>query len=51
MDKMVYAQVIITCTTINVISLISLLSMWIADKIHDCRRRKRREQEEKTEGQ
>lgn len=48
MDKMVYSQVIITCTTINVISLISMLGIWIADKLHDRRERKKKEREEQT---
>ena len=49
MDQMVYLQVIITCTTINVISIISMLGIWIADKLHDRREKKKREQEEKAE--
>lgn len=48
MDKMVYSQVIITCTTINVISLISMLGIWIADKLHDRRERKKKEREEQA---
>ena len=48
MDKMVYSQVIITCTTINIISLISMLGIWIADKLHDRRERKKKEREEQT---
>lgn len=35
MDKLVYSQVLITCTTINVISIISMLSIWIAGKLYD----------------
>lgn len=46
MDKMVYSQVLITCTTINVISIISMFSIWIADKLHDRRERKKKEREE-----
>lgn len=46
MDQMVYSQVIITCTTINVISIISMLGIWIADKLHDRREKKKREREE-----
>lgn len=49
MDKMVYAQVIITCTTINVISLISMLGIWIAGKFHDRRERKKKEKEGQDE--
>ena len=45
MDKLLYAQVLITCTTINVMSLISLFGMWIADKLHDRRERKKKERE------
>ena len=48
MDKMLYAQVLITCTTINVISLISLFGMWIADKLYDRRKRKKKEREEQA---
>jgi hypothetical protein len=48
MDKMVYSQVLITCTTINVISIISMLSIWIADKLHDRRERKKKEREEQA---
>ena len=46
MNQMVYSQVIITCTTINVISIISMLGIWIADKFHDRREKKKREREE-----
>ena len=48
MDRMVYSQVLITCTTINVISIISMLSIWIADKLHDRRERKKKEREEQA---
>lgn len=48
MDKMLYAQVLITCTTINVISLISLFGMRIADKLYDRRKRKKKEREEQA---
>ena len=48
MDKMVYSQVLITCTTINVISIISMFSIWIADKLHDGRERKKKEREEQA---
>ena len=48
MDQMVYSQVLITCTTINVISLISMFGVWIAGKIHDRRERKKRECEEQA---
>lgn len=46
MKQMVYSQVIITCTTINVISIISMFGIWIADKLHDRREKKKREREE-----
>ena len=49
MDQMVYTQVIVTCTTINVITIISTLTMWIGTKIHDRREKKKKEQEEKAE--
>ena len=48
MDKMVYSQVLITCTMINVISIISMLSIWIADKLHDRREKKKKEREEQA---
>ena len=34
MDKILYSQVLITCTTINVISIISMFGVIIADKLH-----------------
>lgn len=46
MDKLLYSQVLITCTTINVISIISMFSIWIVDKLHDWRERKKREREQ-----
>ena len=49
MDQIVYSQVLITCTTINVVIIISTLTMWIGMKIHDRREKKNKEQEEKTE--
>lgn len=49
MDQTVYSQVLITCTTINVVIIISTLTMWIGKKIHDHRERKKKEQEEKSE--
>lgn len=49
MDQIVYSQVLITCTTINVVIIISTLTMWIGTKIHDRREKKNKEQEEKTE--
>lgn len=49
MDQMVYTQVIVTCTTINVITIISTLVIWIGTKIHDRREKKMKEREEKAE--
>ena len=49
MDQTVYSQVLITCTTINVVIIISTLTMWIGTKIHDWREKKKKEQEEKAE--
>ena len=49
MDKIVYSQVLITCTTINVITIISMLSIWIGTKIHDHREKKKKEREEQAE--
>ena len=49
MDQTVYSQVLITCTTINVVIIISTLTMWIGTKIHDWREKKKKEQEEKSE--
>lgn len=39
----VYQQVIITCTTINVLILLSSLFTWIGMKISDHRRKKKEE--------
>jgi hypothetical protein len=49
MDQMVYTQVIVTCTTINVITIISTLVIWIGTKIHDHREKKKEEQAGKAE--
>lgn len=49
MDQMVYTQVVVTCTTINVITIISTLVIWIGTKIHDRREKKKKEREEKAE--
>ena len=46
MDPTVYSQVLITCTTINVIVIISTLTMWIGTMIHDKREKKKMEKEE-----
>ncbi len=48
MDQTVYSQVIITCTTINVVIIISTLTMWIGTKIHDHREKKKKEREEQA---
>lgn len=49
MDQTVYSQVLITCTTINVVIIISTLTMWIGTKIHDRREKKKKEQKDKSE--
>lgn len=49
MDKLLYSQVLITCTTINVISIISMFGVIIADKLRDHREKKKREREAKAE--
>lgn len=41
--KEVYEQVIITCTTINVVLILSTLFTWIGGKISDHRRKKKEE--------
>ena len=41
----VYQQVIITCTTINVVIIISTLVSWIGFKVSDHRRKKKEEAE------
>ena len=48
MDKILYSQVLITCTTINVISIISMFGVMIAGKLHDRREKKKKEREEKA---
>lgn len=48
MDQTVYSQVIITCTTINVVIIISTLTMWIGTKVHDYREKKKKDREEKA---
>lgn len=48
MDKILYSQVLITCTTINVISIISMFGVIIADKLYDRREKKKKEHEEKA---
>lgn len=41
----VYQQVVITCTTINLIIIFSTLITWIGIKISDHRRKKKEEAE------
>lgn len=48
MDKILYSQVLITCTTINVISIISMFGVIIADKLHDRCEKKKKKREEKA---
>lgn len=48
MDKLLYSQVLITCTTINVISIISMFGVIIADKLRDRREKKKKEREAKA---
>ncbi len=41
MDQIVYLQVIITCTTINVIIIITSIAMWVVSLMHDhCDKKK-----------
>ena len=47
MDQTVYSQVLITCTTINVVIIISTLTMWMGTKLYDRREKKKKEEEEK----
>lgn len=44
----VYEQVILTCTTINVVIMISCVISWIVIKIQDHREKKREEQDKKN---
>lgn len=48
--KEVYEQVIITCTTINVVIVLSTLFSWIGIKISDHRRKKKEEAEKRKQG-
>lgn len=47
--KEVYAQVLITCTTINVVIIISYLVSWIGYKISDHRRKKKETAEKRKQ--
>ncbi|MBQ9632628.1 MAG: hypothetical protein IJV04_06940, partial [Lachnospiraceae bacterium] len=46
MDQTVYQQVIVTCTTINVVIIISTITMWVGTMLHDRREKKKKEKEE-----
>ena len=48
MDKILYSQVLITCTTINVITIISMFGVIFADKLHDRREKNKKEREERA---
>ena len=48
MDQTVYQQVIVTCTTINVVIIISTITIWAGTKIHDYREKKKQEREERA---
>ena len=48
MDQTVYQQVIVTCTTINVVIIISTITMWVGTLLHDRREKKKQEREEKA---
>ena len=48
MDQTVYQQVIVTCTTINVVIIISTITMWVGTMLHDRREKKKKEREEKA---
>ena len=47
--KEVYEQVLITCTTINVVIILSTITMWVGTIIHDRRDKKKKEREEQAE--
>lgn len=47
--KEVYEQVLITCTTINVVIVLSTLFSWISIKISDHRRKKKEEAGERRQ--
>ena len=48
MDKILCSQVLITCTTSNVSSIMSMFGGIIAGKLHDHREKKMKEREEKA---
>ena len=47
--KEVYEQVMITCTTINVVIILSTLFSWIGIKVSDRRRKKKEEAEKRKQ--
>lgn len=47
--KEVYEQVLITCTTINVVIVLSALFSWIGIKISDHRRKKKETEKRKQD--
>jgi hypothetical protein len=47
--KEVYEQVLITCTTINVVIVLSTLFSWIGIKISDHRRKKKETEKRKQD--
>ena len=48
MGQSVYQQVIVTCTTINVVIIISTVTMWVGTMLHDRREKKKKEKEEQA---
>lgn len=48
MDQTVYQQVIVTCTTINVVIIISTITMWVGTMLHDRREKKKKEKEKQA---
>lgn len=44
----IYEQVVLTCTTINVVIIIGCVVSWIVMKVHDRREEKRKEQEKQN---
>ena len=47
--KEIYEQVIITCTTINVVIILSTLFSWIGNKVSNHRRKKKEEAEKRKQ--
>ena len=48
MDQTVYQQVIVTCTTINVVIIISTITMWVGTMLQDRREKKKKEKEKQA---